>query len=137
MPANPSPSGSVEWLWASPSGPYLAGTVLAWRPHASVAGIWKGRAGCPGPELADAAVTSRPNVGLHRLPGGSRSPHDPVRDARCSSISEAMPRAASASIASSSVRRNAWPSAVPWISMNPPASFITTFMSVSASESSA
>ena len=53
---------------ASPSGLYLAGTVLAQRPHASVADMWKGWAGCPEPELADAVVTSRPNASLHRPP---------------------------------------------------------------------
>ena len=122
---------------ASPSGPYLAGAVLARGPHASVAGMWKGRTGCPGPELANGAVTSKRNAGLHRPPGGSRPLHDPARAARCISTSDSMPRRASSSIASSSARWNAWPSAVPWISMNPPASFMTTFMSVSASESSA
>ena len=79
-------------------------------------------------------------VGRRRTAGcGSavRRTHDSARTARCSSMRDVMPRRASSSIASSSSRRNAWPSAVPWISMNPPASFITTFMSVSASESSA
>jgi hypothetical protein len=38
---------------------------------------------------------------------------------------------------SSSSRRKAWPSAVPCSSMKPPPSFITTFMSVSQSLSSA
>ena len=41
------------------------------------------------------------------------------------------------SIASSSSRRKAWPSAVPCTSMKAPPEFITTFMSVSASTSSA
>ena len=44
---------------------------------------------------------------------------------------------AAPSSASSSSRRKAWPSAVPCTSMKPPPSFITTFMSVSQSLSSA
>src|SRR5690606_3914757 len=53
----------------------------------------------------------------------------------CAANSWSQPRVASASIASSSSRRNAWPSAVPCTSMKPPPSFITTFMSVSQSQS--
>ena len=55
----------------------------------------------------------------------------------CAAHKSLMPASASANMASSSSRRKAWPSAVPWTSMNPPASFITTFMSVSAVLSSA
>src|SRR5213078_4467577 len=55
----------------------------------------------------------------------------------CSANSSPMPCAARFSSASSSWRRNAWPSAVPWISTNAPPLFMTTFMSVSAWESSA
>src|SRR5690606_13312881 len=55
----------------------------------------------------------------------------------CASSSRSIPLAASSSCRSSSARWNAWPSAVPWISTKPPTSFITTFMSVSASPSSA
>ena len=58
------------------------------------------------------------------------------RAVRCACASSPMPLAARASMASSSSRRKAWPSAVPCTSTNWPASFITTFMSVSQSESS-
>ncbi len=56
---------------------------------------------------------------------------------RCLRISSAMPASARASKPSSSSRRKAWPSAVPCSSMKPPPSFMTTFMSVSQSLSSA
>src|SRR5581483_2924458 len=51
--------------------------------------------------------------------------------ARCRPINSAMPLSARSSMASISLRRKAWPSAVPCTSMMPPPSFITTFMSVS------
>ena len=82
-------------------------------------------------------VHVRISSGAGRATGDGRRALQPARAARCISTRDAMPRCARSSIASSSARRNAWPSAVPWTSMNPPASFITTFMSVSASESSA
>ena len=54
----------------------------------------------------------------------SRAPSAVARslreDSACAAISCSMPRAASASSASSSLRCSAWPSAVPWISTNPP-----------------
>ena len=56
---------------------------------------------------------------------------------RCAANNCAMPPSARPSNASSSSRRNAWPSAVPCNSMKPPPSFITMFMSVSQSLSSA
>ena len=56
---------------------------------------------------------------------------------RWASSSSRMPFSARPSRASSSSRRKAWPSAVPCSSMKPPPSFITTFMSVSQSLSSA
>ena len=67
---------------------------------------------------------------------------DPRYDAmpsasRCAANSRAQPASARASSASSSSRRKAWPSAVPCSSMKPPPSFITPFMSVSQSLSSA
>src|SRR5438270_12692586 len=64
-------------------------------------------------------------------------PHGRSSVCACSVSSAPMPCAARLSSASSSWRRNAWPSAVPWISTNAPPLFITTFMSVSAWESSA
>ena len=60
----------------------------------------------------------------------------PPSAARWASISWRMPAPARSSSASSSSRRNAWPSAVPCTSTNWPASFITTFMSHSQPESS-
>ena len=71
-----------------------------------------------------------------RFPIPGFSPH-PASAARCAAINASMPLPASVSMASSSSRRKAWPSAVPWISMMPPPSFITTFMSVSQALSSA
>jgi len=78
---------------------------------------------------------------LAQLPGvgagedGAR--HGESSASLCRAKSSAMPLAARFSSASSSWRRKAWPSAVPWTSMNAPPLFITTFMSVSACESSA
>ena len=60
-----------------------------------------------------------------------------ARTAACAASNCSMPTAARSSSASSSPRCSAWPSAVPCTSTKPLASFITTFMSVSASESSA
>ena len=65
-----------------------------------------------------------------------RRRHRP-RTAACAASSCSTPTAARSSSTSSSLRMNAWPSAVPCTSMKPFASFMTTFMSVSASESSA
>ena len=76
-------------------------------------------------------------VGHHQ--GGQRDAavHADARAACCAANRSLMPFSASTSSASSSSRRNAWPSAVPCSSMKPPPSFITTFMSVSQSLSSA
>src|SRR4029077_4764914 len=74
-----------------------------------------------------------PRVGA----GENRACHGASSAWLCSAKSSAIPAAARLSSASSSWRLKAWPSAVPWISMNAPPLFITTFMSVSACESSA
>src|SRR5690606_16505974 len=63
--------------------------------------------------------------------------HSPASARRWAWTSSATPFSASASMASSSSRRNACPSAVPCNSMKAPPSFITTFMSVSQAASSA
>ena len=70
---------------------------------------------------------------------GNLPTRSPQRDsaASCAEMISAMPRHARSSIAASSSGLNAWPSAVPCTSIKCPASFMTTFMSVSASESSA
>ena len=65
-----------------------------------------------------------------------RGPFQPSA-ARCAAISCVMPLCARSSMACISARLNGAPSAVPCTSMMPPASVITTFMSVSQSESSA
>src|SRR5882757_7185593 len=73
---------------------------------------------------------------LARVGGGQDDPHGGASACDCSEHSSPMPVTARFSSASSSWRRNAWPSAVPCTSMKAPPLFITTFMSVSASESS-
>ena len=79
-----------------------------------------------------AGIAGREHHASHR-----QRPLQPARASFCSAHSRPMPPAARSSSASSSSRRNAWPSAVPCTSMKAPPEFITTFMSVSASASSA
>src|SRR5271154_2897304 len=83
-------------------------------------------------ELALFAGVGAGQHDLHRLEPWAQG----LSASRCSPHSSSHPVAARFSNASSSWRWNGWPSAVPCTSMNAPAAFITTFMSVSASESS-
>src|SRR5580698_4810318 len=60
-----------------------------------------------------------------------------ARACDCSAKIFVSPWVARSSRASSSCRRKAWPSAVPWTSTKAPPLFLPTFISVSACESSA
>src|SRR5439155_5361698 len=64
--------------------------------------------------------------------GENDARHGPLSAWACSANSSPMPCAARFSSASSSWRRNAWPSAVPWIWRNAPQLYMTPFMPVSA-----
>src|SRR6266480_4850213 len=70
-------------------------------------------------------------------PQERRGNHESPSAAFCLAMSSAIPCIASASSASICAAEKGSPSAVPWTSTKPPEPVITTFMSVSQSESSA
>jgi len=80
---------------------------------------------------------SRQLAHLAGIARGEDEFHELASASRCSVCKAVAPCLARSSIFSSSSWRKAWPSAVPCTSMYAPASFMTTFMSVSACESSA
>src|SRR5947208_11781318 len=73
----------------------------------------------------------------HSPPRMRRGNHESPSAAFCLAMSSAIPCIASASSASICAAEKGSPSAVPWTSTKPPEPVITTFMSVSQSESSA
>ena len=88
------------------------------------------RLGHDRPDLLGLVRIGRSEDEDHRGAGGSAS------TAACASRIRPIPAVARSSNSSSSARLNGAPSAVPWTSTKPPADVITTFMSVSARESS-
>ena len=74
--------------------------------------------------------------GRHDDPGLARRPRHRPSASSCRRVSSAQPATPRSSSRSSSSRPNGSRSAVPWISTKPPSPVQTTFMSVSAAESS-